>query len=69
METTSISRKPAVKPGWGRWQSWQSEEADSRETLRMRGVRRGSHRIQKKKKKKDQETIKHCSPILCISKI
>ena len=49
METTSISRKPAVKPGWGRWQSWQSEEADSRETLRMRGVRRGSHRIQKKK--------------------
>ena len=52
METTSISRKPAVKPGWGRWQSWQSEEADSRETLRMRGVRRGSHRIQKKKKKK-----------------
>ena len=52
METTSISRKPAVKPGWGRWQSWQSEEADSRETLRMRGVRRGSHRIQKKKKKR-----------------
>ena len=51
METTSISRKPAVKPGWGRWQSWQSEEADSRETLRMRGVRRGSHRIQKKKKR------------------
>lgn len=24
--TTSMSRKPAVKPGWRRW-SWQSEEA------------------------------------------
>ena len=53
METTSMSRKPVVKPGWGRW-SWQSEEAMILERPSGWGVL-GKAATGLKKKKRERE--------------